>query len=182
MNFEATELEGVYVFTPSLFEDNRGYFFESFNQGTIQKHLGINIDFVQDNHSYSKNKHTIRGLHFQTSPKEQLKLVRVVQGSILDVAVDLRKHSKTFLQWVAVVLSSQNKRQLLIPKGFAHGFCTLEPHTEVLYKVDAFYSKEHDAGILWSDPQLKINWPSKEPVLSTKDQSLPLLNEVLRRL
>ncbi len=138
---------------------------------------GIANDFIQDNHSYSAEAGTLRGLHYQLTPKAQTKLVRAIAGAIYDVAVDIRKESPTFGEWVGVILSESNKRHLLVPKGFAHGFCTLTPNTQVLYKVDELYSKEHDRGIIWSDPDLDIDWPTLNVVLSDKDKQLPALRE-----
>lgn len=160
--------------TPRKFGDDRGFFCETYNASTWKK-AGLNYNFVQDNHSLSRDVGTVRGLHFQSEPFAQDKLVRVVRGRILDVAVDLRRSSPTFKQYVAVELSLENWKQLLIPIGFAHGFVTLEPDTEVLYKVTNFYSPEHDLGIIWDDPEINIDWPIKraEAILSHKDQNLP---------
>lgn len=161
---------------PKVHGDHRGFFMESYNNQTFEQ-LGFNYSFVQDNHSLSAEAGTLRGLHYQNSPKAQTKLVRVISGAVYDVVVDIRKDSPTYGEWFGVILSASNKRQLLIPKGFAHGFCTLVPNTEVIYKVDELYSPEHDRGILWSDPQLNIDWPSSDPILSEKDQLLPLLKD-----
>lgn len=171
-----TKLDGVLILEPTVFGDNRGFFMESYNSKKFED-LGINYPFVQDNHSLSVETGVLRGLHYQLNPKAQTKLVRVVSGAIYDVAVDIRKDSPSFGQWVGVILSSANKRQLLVPKGFAHGFCTLVPNTEVLYKVDEFYSKEHDRGIAWNDPSLNIDWPTTSPILSEKDTKHPFLKE-----
>ncbi|WP_010276859.1 dTDP-4-dehydrorhamnose 3,5-epimerase [Paenibacillus senegalensis] len=171
-----TKLEGVYLLQPTAHEDSRGFFVESYNAKTMAD-LGIHHQFVQDNHSLSVDAGVLRGLHFQLNPKAQTKLIRVLAGVIYDVVVDIRRQSPTFGQWVGVILSSTNKRQLLIPKGFAHGFCTLAPHTEVLYKVDEYYSPEHDRGIAWDDPALNIDWPVFKPILSEKDQNHPVLSE-----
>jgi|SRR5690606_628948 dTDP-4-dehydrorhamnose 3,5-epimerase len=173
-----TKLDGVFILEPDVFEDARGFFMESYNRRTFRQ-LGITLEFVQDNHSLSASAGIIRGLHFQRGPMAQSKLVRVLTGAIYDVAVDIRPDSPTFGQWVGVVLSEENKRQLFIPQGFAHGFCTLVPDTQVLYKVDQYYSPEHDAGILWNDPDLAIDWPVRSPKLSEKDRNLPLLRELL---
>lgn len=178
MNFIETELADLWIIEPTSFEDHRGFFLESYNHRKFQDH-GIDIEFKQDNHSLSVSTGTLRGLHYQLAPKAQTKLVRVLAGSIFDVAVDLRAESETFGQWVGVVLSSDNKRQLLIPKGFAHGFYTLEPNTEVAYKVDEYYSLEHDRGIHWNDPDIGIEWPSDSPILSKKDEQNPNLHEVI---
>ncbi|MDO3680289.1 dTDP-4-dehydrorhamnose 3,5-epimerase [Paenibacillus ehimensis] len=176
MNIIPTKLEGVVIVEPAVFGDNRGFFMESYNSEKFKK-LGIDYDFVQDNHSLSVETGVLRGLHYQLNPKAQTKLVRVAAGAIYDVAVDIRKGSPTFGQWVGVILSAANKRQLLVPKGFAHGFCTLVPNTEVLYKVDEFYSPEHDRGIAWNDPALGIDWPTANPILSDKDGKHPVLKD-----
>ncbi|NIK69960.1 dTDP-4-dehydrorhamnose 3,5-epimerase [Paenibacillus sp. BK720] len=174
MNFIPTKLEGLYVVEPEVHGDSRGFFMESYSQAAFAEH-GIDIPFVQDNHSLSAQSGVLRGLHYQVNPHAQTKLVRVITGAIYDVAVDIRPNSPTFGQWEGVILSEANKRQLLIPRGFAHGFCTIVPNTQVLYKVDAFYSPEQDRGILWSDPALGIHWPTANPILSGKDQEHPLL-------
>lgn len=147
---------------------------ESYNQKQFEQ-LGIHINFVQDNHSYSAEAGTLRGLHYQLEPMAQSKLIRVLSGAIYDVFVDIRKDSPTYGQWKGVILSADNKRQLLIPKGFAHGFCTLVPDTHILYKVDQYYSPNHDRGILWNDPALGIDWPVSDPILSDKDRQHPVL-------
>ena len=171
-----TELEHVRIIEPAVHSDYRGFFMESYN---AEKFKEYNIDyvFVQDNHSLSVEPGVIRGLHYQLNPRAQTKLVRVVTGAIYDVVVDIRRNSPTFGKWIGVHLSGQNKRQLLVPQGFAHGFCTLEPNTEVLYKVDEFYSPEHDRGIRWNDPEIGVKWPIDTPILSEKDQSHPLLRD-----
>lgn len=176
MNIIPTKLEEVKIIEPAVFGDNRGFFMESYNEKRFKEN-GIDVLFVQDNHSLSAEPGVLRGLHYQLNPKAQTKLVRVISGAILDVVVDIRKNSPTFGQWVGVVLSAANKRQLLVPKGFAHGFCTLVPDTEVLYKVDEFYSPEYDRGIAWNDPSLAIEWPTGNPILSEKDKNHPLLKE-----
>lgn len=175
MKIIETALSGVVILEPKIFEDNRGFFTESYNQQTFSE-LGIETNFVQDNHSLSVLSGTIRGLHYQLPPHAQTKLVRVTRGAVYDVAVDIRKQSPTFGRWVGVILSAENHRQLLIPQGFAHGFCTLVPDIEVQYKVDAYYSPEHDRGILWSDPDIGIDWPTSKPTLSDKDQKHPRLS------
>jgi dTDP-4-dehydrorhamnose 3,5-epimerase len=154
--------------------DDRGFFMESYHRAKLAEQ-GIDVLFVQDNHSLSEETGVLRGLHYQLNPKAQTKLVRVISGAIYDVAVDIRKNSATFGQWVGVTLSAANKRQLLVPQGFAHGFCTTEPQTQVLYKVDEYYSPSHDRGILWSDSAIGINWPTSSPILSDKDRKHPLL-------
>src|SRR5699024_4820316 len=150
-----TPIEDVKVIVPKVFEDGRGFFMESFHQKRFQE-LGITSEFIQDNHSLSLERNVIRGLHYQLSPFAQTKLVRVVTGAIYDVAVDIRQGSPTFGKWVARTLSAENHEMLLVPKGFAHGFCTLTENTQVQYKVDAYYSVENDRGIQWDDPTLVI--------------------------
>ncbi|MFB5266670.1 dTDP-4-dehydrorhamnose 3,5-epimerase [Paenibacillus enshidis] len=167
-------LSGVLILEPVVHGDHRGFFMESYNEQTVQNN-GLNYHFVQDNQSLSAEPCTIRGLHYQSNPKAQTKLVRVLSGAIYDVILDIRRSSPTFGQWTGVILSEYNHRQLLVPKGFAHGFCTLVPHTQVMYKVDEYYSPEHDGGILWSDPALGIDWPVSKAVLSEKDKQLPVL-------
>jgi len=171
-----TGLEGLCVIQPAVYEDHRGFFLESYSRAAFAKH-SIDFPFVQDNHSLSVEAGVLRGLHYQLNPKAQTKLVRVISGAIYDVAVDVRADSPTFGKWYGVILSESNKQQLLIPRGFAHGFCTIVPNTQVLYKVDEFYSPEHDRGILWSDPALSIDWPTANPVLSDKDRKHPLLKD-----
>lgn len=167
----------AFLFEPSVYRDNRGFFMESYSKDKFKELTGQDITFLQDNHSLSKEAGVIRGLHYQKFPMEQSKLVRVTSGAIYDVIVDIRTSSPTFGQWAYAILSNENNRQLFVPKGFAHGFCTLVPDTEVQYKVDACYSPEHDRGILWNDPFLNIDWPASTPVLSNKDQIHPLLKD-----
>lgn len=176
MNIISTKLEGLYIVEPVVHGDNRGFFMESYSSVKFAE-LGIEFPFVQDNHSLSVETGVLRGLHYQLKPKAQTKLIRVTTGAIYDVAVDIRKGSATFGQWVGVILSEANKRQLLVPQGFAHGFCTIVPNTQVLYKVDEYYSPEQDRGILWSDPAIGIDWPTSKPILSDKDQKHPLLKD-----
>lgn len=176
MNIISTKLEGLYIVEPDVHGDNRGFFMESYSSAKFAE-LGIDFLFVQDNHSLSVETGVLRGLHYQLNPKAQSKLIRVAAGAIYDAAVDIRKNSPTFGQWVGVILSEANMRQLLVPQGFAHGFCTIVPNTQVLYKVDEYYSPEHDRGILWSDPALGIDWPTTKPILSDKDQMHPLLKD-----
>jgi dTDP-4-dehydrorhamnose 3,5-epimerase len=171
-----TGLSGVVIIEVKAFADQRGFFMESYNAQQFHEN-GIGNTFIQDNHSLSSEAGVIRGLHYQLKPKAQTKLVRVTAGSIYDVVVDIRRDSMTFGQWRGVILSAENKRQLLVPKGFAHGFCTLIPNTEVMYKVDEYYSPEHDRGIAWNDPALSIDWPTTSPILSDKDQKHPCLAE-----
>jgi dTDP-4-dehydrorhamnose 3,5-epimerase len=174
MKVTSTKLTGLYIIEPIVHVDHRGFFMESYNRYKFQQHL-IDYPFVQDNHSLSVEAGVIRGLHYQLNPKAQTKLVRVIFGAIYDVVVDIRKESTTFGQWIGVILSETNHRHLLIPKGFAHGFCTIVSNTQVQYKVDEYFSPEHDRGILWNDPSLNIDWPTSHPILSEKDQCHPLL-------
>ena len=169
-----SRLSGVNLIEPTVFEDERGYFLESY-QAIRYAEIGLPQVFIQDNHSLSKEAGVIRGLHYQLSPEAQSKLVRVTAGAIYDVVVDIRQGSPTYGQWEGFELSADNKRQLFVPTGFAHGFCTLVPNTEVQYKVDRLYSKEHDRGILWNDPAIGIKWPTTQPILSEKDAVHPAL-------
>ena len=173
-----TPLEGVYILEPTVFEDHRGFFMESYNKRDFEE-IGLYFDFVQDNHSLSVQAGVLRGLHFQLEPKAQTKVVRVLKGVIYDVVVDLRKGSPTFGKWIGVILSEYNKRQIVVPKGFAHGVLTLVPNTEILYKVDEYYSPEHERAIRWNDPDLNIDWPIKEPILSEKDKNAPFLKDII---
>lgn len=175
MPFIATDFPGLFVFEPKVFEDSRGYFFESYNENTFQEQ-GINIRWVQDNQS-SSTYGVIRGLHYQLPPHAQTKLVRVLRGKILDVVVDIRQGSPTFGKYYSKVLSAKNKRQLLIPRGFAHGFSVLSEKAEVMYKCDGFYNKESEGGIIYNDPALAIDWriPEGEAIVSEKDLALPTL-------
>ena len=178
MEIKRLEISDVMLLVPKKFGDHRGYFSETYNQKDFEAVCG-KIDFVQDNQARSLETGTIRGLHFQTPPMAQTKLIRVLKGAILDVAVDLRRSSRTYGQHIAVELSEQNWAQLLVPAGFAHGYCTLLPDTEVFYKVDQFYSPEHDRGLAWNDPELGINWPvTSNAVLSDKDQAHPVLADL----
>jgi dTDP-4-dehydrorhamnose 3,5-epimerase len=169
-----TAIADVRIIVPKRHGDARGYFCETWSRGAMAA-AGLDLDFVQDNQSLSATPGTLRGLHFQTPPFAQSKLVRVLRGAILDVAVDLRRSSTSYGRHVAVELSAENGRQLLVPKGFAHGFVTLVPDTEVFYKVDAPYAPDHDSGVRWDDPDLAIAWPldGREPVLSAKDKAQP---------
>lgn len=176
MNVTPLKLTDAYVLEPVVHGDHRGFFIESYNDSLFKQH-GITYNFIQDNQSLSAEAGVLRGLHYQLNPKAQTKLIRVLTGAIYDVIVDIRKSSPSFGQWVGVILSEHNHRQLLVPKGFAHGFCTLVPNTQVLYKVDEYYSPENDRGILWNDPALGIDWPTSKPILSDKDQRHPLLKD-----
>jgi dTDP-4-dehydrorhamnose 3,5-epimerase len=176
MNVIPTELSGVYIIEPQVFGDNRGWFMETYSQINFEKH-GIDVTFVQDNHSFSAQKGTLRGLHFQNSPMAQTKLVSCTRGAIMDVAVDIRKGSPNYKKWVAVELSEENKKQLFIPKGFAHAFLTLTDNVEVQYKVDEFYSKECDRSIRYNDSSIGVDWGDIKPVLSDKDKNAALLDD-----
>lgn len=175
MNFVATNLEGCFVLEPKIIKDDRGYFMESYNESTFQKVLGIKIHFVQDNQSFS-SKGVLRGLHYQVGEHSQSKLVRVLTGEILDVAVDIRSDSKTYGNYFSVVLSAENHKQLFIPAGFAHGFVVLSETATLFYKCDNFYHKESEGGIIFNDPELNIDWgeESKDWIISEKDKNLPL--------
>jgi dTDP-4-dehydrorhamnose 3,5-epimerase len=173
-----TKIPAVKILTTKKFGDHRGFFSETYNKKALVE-AGIDLDFVQDNHSLSGPKATIRGLHYQSPPYAQDKLVRVVRGSILDVAVDLRRSSPTFGRHVSEIISAERWNQILVPIGFAHGFCTLEPDTEVIYKVTNYYAPAHDHGVLWNDPDLGIEWPieADQAVLSDKDRRQPRLSQ-----
>jgi dTDP-4-dehydrorhamnose 3,5-epimerase len=178
MNVIKTAIPDVLIFEPKVFGDERGFFFESFNHKLFEEAVGYPVSFVQDNHSKS-SKGVLRGLHYQLSPHAQGKLVRCVAGEVFDVAVDIRKSSPTFGQWVGVHLSGENKRQLWIPEGFAHGFLTLSDSAEFLYKTTNYYSPIHERGIKWNDDFISISWPSEVlPLLSKKDnENIGLLME-----
>lgn len=177
MNFIPTKLSGCFILEPKVIHDSRGYFMESFNEKTFQDGVGQSVKFVQDNQSFSA-KGVLRGLHYQSGEHAQAKLVRVLQGEVLDVAVDIRPESETYGQYVAEVLSAENQRQLFIPRGFAHGFLVLSETATFFYKCDNFYNKESEGGIIYNDAQLNINWQLKqeELLISEKDTQLPELN------
>jgi dTDP-4-dehydrorhamnose 3,5-epimerase len=171
-----TSIPGVLVLEPGVFEDERGFFFESFNQRLLKASIGRDVQFVQDNHSRSA-KYVLRGLHYQIR-QAQGKLVRVMMGEVFDVAVDIRRSSPTFGQWVGVTLSGENKRQLWIPEGFAHGFIVLSEFAEFLYKTTDYWAPEYERGIAWNDPAIAIKWPiDTDPCLSAKDRTAPPLSE-----
>lgn len=180
MNVERLAIEGVLLLTPRRFGDERGYFEETYNAETLRDAAGLDAQFVQDNQSLSRAAGTVRGLHFQTPPHAQAKLVRVARGAIFDVAVDLRSASPTFGRWVGAELSDENGAQLFVPRGFAHGFATLTPDTLVCYKVDAFYSREADGGVRYDDSDIAIDWhlPAGEATLSQRDRELPRLSSL----
>lgn len=174
---KSTDFDGVIIIEPDVFEDSRGWFMESYSSVKM-KEIGIDRVFVQDNHSYSSKKGVVRGLHFQDEPMEQAKLVRCSRGSILDVIVDIRKGSPRYSKWFSTHLSSINKMQLYIPPGYAHGFVTLEDDTEVQYKVDRLFSRQHERTIRYDDPNIGIEWGVKDPLISAKDSIAPLLDSV----
>jgi dTDP-4-dehydrorhamnose 3,5-epimerase len=179
MYVERLKIREIVVLRPDCHEDARGFFSETYSRRAMAD-AGIQGEFVQDNHSLSVPPGTLRGLHFQAPPAAQAKLVRVVRGAILDVAVDIRVGSPTYGRHVRRELSARNREQLYVPEGFAHGFCTLEPDTEVIYKVTDYYAPEHDRGLLWSDPALAIAWPVADPMLSDKDRTHPRLADLPR--
>lgn len=176
MNIIKTDILDLYILEPKVFGDHRGWFVESWSDAVL-KEAGLDYDFVQDNHSFSSQKGTLRGLHFQKGDAAQAKLVRCTRGAVLDVAVDMREGSPTYKKWLAVELSADNFRQLLVPRGFIHGFLTLTENVEFLYKVDNLYNKEADRNIKWNDPELGVDWGILDPVLSDKDAKAPLLKD-----
>ncbi|MDF1869037.1 MAG: dTDP-4-dehydrorhamnose 3,5-epimerase [Phycisphaerales bacterium] len=177
MNATELAIPGVFVLEPKVFGDERGFFFESFNANVFEQLTGRSTDFVQDNHSRS-SRGVLRGLHFQLAPRAQAKLVRVVHGEIFDVAVDVRPESKTFGQWVSQSLSAENKKQMWIPEGFAHGFLTMSETAEVLYKTNGLYAPEFERCVLWNDTSIGIDWPTTEGlVISEKDRAGQALSD-----
>jgi dTDP-4-dehydrorhamnose 3,5-epimerase len=176
MNFIPTNLSGCFALEPKVFHDDRGYFMESFNENTFEKGVGQKVHFVQDNQSYS-SKGVLRGLHYQTGEHAQAKLVRVLQGEVLDIAVDIRTESSTYGQSFSILLSAENQKQLFIPRGFAHGFLVTSETAIFFYKCDNFYNKESEAGFIYNDPVLNIDWnfPENELIISEKDVILPTL-------
>lgn len=179
MEVVSLTIPDVKIIRPKKFGDHRGFFSETYSKKAFEA-AGLHLDFVQDNQSLSAEVGTIRGLHFQTPPFAQDKLLRVVRGAVFDVAVDLRKDSPTFGKYVSAVISAMEWNQILVPIGFAHGFCTLEPDTEVIYKVTNYYAPANDKGLLWNDPDIGIEWPdaAKEPKLSDKDKVQPRLKDL----
>lgn len=177
MKITQTKLQGCVIMEPIVYEDERGFFMESYNKAAFGELLGKQVDFVQDNQSFSI-RGVVRALHYQLGEHAQAKLVRVLHGEVLDVAVDLRKESPTFGEYIAVILSSRNNKQLFIPRGFAHGFATLSPTAQFFYKCDNYYNREAEGGIIFDDPTIGINWQltSDEIIISEKDQALPTLN------
>ena len=180
MKVTETKLKGVYLVEPKVFGDERGWFMESWSKQKFEG-AGLNVEFVQDNHSFSADKGTLRGLHYQIEPMAQAKLIRCTKGAIFDVAVDIRKGSPNYTKWVGVELSAENKKQLFIPHGFAHGFLTLTDDVEVQYKADNFYAPHYDGNIRWDDPDIDIDWPFDPTILSEKDKNAPLLKERVNR-
>jgi len=180
MQVTKTNLDGVLILEPKVFGDARGWFMETWSARKFEA-AGLNFNFVQDNQSYSAQKGTLRGLHYQTAPFAQAKLVRCTRGKLLDVAVDIREGSETFAKWVAVELTAENKKQLLIPRGFAHGFLTLTDDVEIQYKADNFYAPNCDGNIIWNDAEIKIDWPFAPTILADKDAKAPTLRERLER-
>ncbi len=176
--FKNLEIPDLVLIEPKVFSDPRGFFMESYHQADFEK-AGIHSNFIQDNHAHSQ-KGVLRGLHYQNEPFAQGKLIRCIKGSIFDVAVDIRKESPAFGKWVGVMLSGQNRLIFWIPKGFAHGYLTLEDETEVLYKTDSVYAPRYEQGILWNDPDLAIDWPMKSPVLSEKDLTFSGFKALMR--
>ncbi|HBR02774.1 MAG TPA: dTDP-4-dehydrorhamnose 3,5-epimerase [Ruminiclostridium sp.] len=174
MKIITTKIKDLFIIEPQVFGDNRGWFFESYSKIKLAKQ-GLECDFVQDNHSFSAQKGTLRGLHFQLNPKAQAKLVRCTRGAILDVAVDLRKGSPTYKQWLSIELTAENKKQFFIPRGFAHGFLTLTDDVGVQYKADEYYAPEYDRSIAYNDRELHVEWDIENPILSVKDKNAPLL-------
>ena len=180
MQVTKTFLDGVLILEPKVFGDARGWFMETWSARKFTA-AGLSFDFVQDNQSYSAQRGTLRGLHYQTAPSAQAKLVRCTRGKLLDVAVDIRADSATFAKWFAVELTAENKKQLLIPRGFAHGFLTLTDDVEIQYKADNFYAPDCDGNIRWDDAEIGIDWPFAPTILADKDAKAPTLRERLQR-
>ena len=176
MKITETELKGVFIVEPQVFGDARGWFMESWSKRKFAE-AGLDIEFLQDNQSFSATKGTLRGLHYQLNPMAQAKVVRCTRGEIFDVAVDIRKNSPQYAKWTGVVLSAENKKQFFIPRGFAHGFITLTDDVEVQYKADNYYAPECDVNIRWDDADIGIKWPIQPVILSDKDKTAPLLKE-----
>ena len=180
MQVTKTNLDGVLILEPKVFGDARGWFMETWSARKFEA-AGLNFNFVQDNQSFSAHRGTLRGLHYQTAPFSQAKLVRCTRGKLLDVAVDIREGSENFSKWVAVELTAENKKQLLIPRGFAHGFLTLTDDVEIQYKADNFYAPNCDGNIRWDDEEIKIDWPFAPTILAEKDLKAPTLRQRLQR-
>ena len=179
--FKKLEIPDVILIKPKVFEDERGFFMETYKKEDFEEKAGIKGEFIQDNHSKSK-RGVLRGLHFQREPYAQAKIVRCIRGAIYDVAVDLRKNSPTFGKYVGVILSEYNRYQLHVPGGCAHGFLVLSDAAEVFYKVDNVYAPDHEGGLIWNDPVVNIPWPNDKPILSQKDQQLPTLKELIENI
>ena len=176
MNIVKTDVLDLYIIETKVFGDSRGWFTETWSSKALED-AGLHYSFIQDNHSFSAQKGTLRGLHYQKGEAAQAKLVRCTRGAVLDVAVDMRKASPTYKKWFALELSAENHRQVLIPRGFIHGFLTLTDDVEFLYKVDNIYNKEADRSIRWDDPEIGVDWGINDPILSDKDKNAPFLNE-----
>lgn len=174
--FEKLDIKDIILIKPKIFEDERGFFLETYKKDDFEK-VGIKGEFVQDNHSKSKYG-VIRGIHFQREPYAQAKIVRCIKGTIYDIAVDLRKNSPTFGKWLGVILSDKNHYQLYIPRGFGHAFCVLSDDAEIVYKVDNTYAPDYDGGVIWNDDDIGIIWPIRNPIVSEKDSRLPTLKEL----
>jgi len=175
-SFKKLKISDLILISKKSYHDQRGFFFENYKESVFNQN-GINTKFVQDNISFS-TKHVLRGLHYQTKPKEQAKLVSVIHGEIFDVAVDIRRNSSTYGEWVGEILSQSNQKSLYVPEGFAHGFCVLSDTATVLYKVSNEYSPENEQGIIWNDPKVSVDWSIQNPIVSEKDQKLPTLNTI----
>ncbi|MDD5362906.1 MAG: dTDP-4-dehydrorhamnose 3,5-epimerase [Ignavibacteria bacterium] len=180
MNISEKKIKGVFEITLTSINDERGFFMRTYDQ-KIFEYFNIDRKWVQENHSRSEKKGIIRGLHFQYPQFAEAKLIRCIRGAILDVYVDLRKNSPTFGKWESLEMTEQNRKMLFLPRGFAHGFCTLSEISEVTYKADNYYSKDHESGILWKDPDLKISWPTDNPILSERDHRQPTLKEFVSK-
>lgn len=180
MNILEKKIKGVYEIILTPLNDDRGYFMRTYDYKVFE-YFGIHREWVQENHSRSEKKGIIRGLHFQFPPYNESKLIRCIKGAVLDIYLDLRKDSPSFGRWETVELSEQNKKMLFLPRGFAHGFCTLTEVSEVVYKVDNFFSKDHDSGIRWNDPTLRMRWPVENPVISEKDMKLMTFDEFVNK-
>ena len=181
MNVTKTKLNGVVILEPQVFGDNRGFFMESWSKRKFEE-AGLFYDFVQDNHSSSTVKGTVRGIHFQKGKWCQAKLVRCTRGAVLDIAVDLRKNSSTYKQWISVELSEDNKKQIMVPRGFGHAFVTLTDHVEFMYKADNYYAPDSEGGIRWNDPDIGVEWGVIDPVLSAKDKINPFFKDIKNEL
>jgi dTDP-4-dehydrorhamnose 3,5-epimerase len=179
LEFQKTKIEGVFLIKPQVIGDHRGFFLETYREEEFLA-VGIDVKFIQDNHSFSTENGVLRGLHFQKPPFTQAKLVRVIKGKVIDVVVDLRKFSPTFGQWESFELSEDNFQMLFVPHGMAHGFCLVTENTHFVYKVDNYYHADSDGGVLWNDPDLGITWPVENPIVSEKDSRLPIWKEFLK--